>query len=58
MKILALQRLIYEPMGSIDNEPVETNRPTIVLARPKEVSQVPIADPVVNQMRRAEAVLD
>lgn len=45
-------------MGSIDNEPVETNRPAIVPARPKEVSKVPIEDPVVNQMQRAEAVLD
>lgn len=36
-------------MGQIDNEPVETNRPAIVVARPKETSKMPIADPVVNQ---------
>lgn len=36
-------------MGQIYNKPVETNRLAIVLARPKDTSKMPIADPVVNQ---------
>ena len=36
----------------------ETNRPAIVLARPKEASKMPNADPVVSQLWTAEAVLD
>lgn len=45
-------------MGLIDHEPVETNRPAVVPARLKEVRKVPVADPAVCQMWRAEAALD